>query len=124
MLGLPYAYVPLKVSMHSLHIAIGRVTGAFFFRRKRYNTILNARVPPYCDVLSPLSTITGAVNTLYFRENLLYGATTDVEDFSGPYHGWATIRRKAGSLSSETAGLRVLWPCHLRLNGASKALRL
>jgi shikimate 5-dehydrogenase len=80
MLGLPYAYVPLKVSMHSLHIAMAALR-ALSFLGANVTIPFKRQVPPYCDVLSPLSTITGAVNTLYFRENLLYGATTDVEGF-------------------------------------------
>jgi shikimate dehydrogenase len=79
-LGLPYAYVPLMAPSQSLHTVMGALRALSFLGA-------NVTIPhkhgvlPYCDILSPLSTVTGAVNTLYFRKNLLYGTTTDVEGF-------------------------------------------
>jgi shikimate dehydrogenase len=54
---------------------------AFSFSGANVTIPFKRHVLPFCDILSPLSTITGAVNTLYFRKNLLCGTTTDVEGF-------------------------------------------
>jgi shikimate dehydrogenase len=79
-LGLPYVYIPLAVKAAGLpHVmyALRSVSalGA--------NVTLphKQRVVHYCDVLSPLSYRLGTVNTLYFRDNLLHGTTTDPEGF-------------------------------------------
>jgi shikimate dehydrogenase len=79
-LGLPYAYVPLNVPTHGLHTAMAALR-ALSFIGANVTVPYKRRVLPYCDVLSPLSTVTGAVNTLYFHKNLLFGTTTDVEGF-------------------------------------------
>jgi shikimate dehydrogenase len=79
-LGLPYVYIPLAVKAGQLHQVIYalRSVGAL-----GANVTLphKQRASRYCDVLSPLSYRLGAVNTLYFRNNLLYGTTTDPEGF-------------------------------------------
>lgn len=79
-LGLPYVYVPLSVKAEGLrHViyALRSVSalGANVTLPHKQRTAL------YCDVLSPLSYRLGAVNTLYFRENMLHGTTTDPEGF-------------------------------------------
>jgi shikimate dehydrogenase len=79
-LGLPLAYVPLSVSSQGLHTALQA------FRECNFAGA-NVTIPhkqavlPYCDMLSPLSALTGTVNTLYFRNGLLHGTTTDWEGF-------------------------------------------
>ena len=79
-LELPYVYVPMPVRPERLHLAIAmlRAVGAL-----GANVTLphKQRAASFCDVLSPLSYRIGAVNTLYFRDTLLCGATTDPEGF-------------------------------------------
>src|SRR5271157_896480 len=75
-----YAYVPLMVPVRNFHTAMAALR-ALSFSGANVTIPFKRQVLPYCDVLSPLSTVTGAVNTLYFQNGLLYGATTDVEGF-------------------------------------------
>ena len=79
-LSLPYAYVPLTVPAHCLHTAMIALR-ALSFIGANVTIPHKKNVVPYCDIISPLSTVTGTVNTLYFRKNLLHGTTTDVEGF-------------------------------------------
>jgi shikimate dehydrogenase len=79
-LGLPYAYVPLHVPNCQLHTAMLALR-ALSFAGANVTVPYKKQVVPYCDVLTPLSTITGAVNTLYFKDGLIHGHTTDVEGF-------------------------------------------
>jgi shikimate dehydrogenase len=80
-LGLPFVYVPLVVDKQHLH-------GAVFGLRASSFAGANVTIPhkqavmPYCDVLSPLSQLTGTVNTLYMRDGLMHGTTTDWDGFS------------------------------------------
>jgi shikimate dehydrogenase len=79
-LGVGLAYVPLAVRPHELHTAVLSLRAAGFAGANV--TIPHKQaVVPYCDVLSPLSTLTGTVNTLYYKDNVLHGATTDWEGF-------------------------------------------
>ncbi|MDD5675190.1 MAG: shikimate dehydrogenase [Chitinivibrionales bacterium] len=77
---LPYAYVPLPVPPE----ALGPV---LFILRQCAFVGANVTIPhkqsvlPYCDDLSELARLTGAVNTLYFKNNLLCGDTTDAAGF-------------------------------------------
>jgi shikimate dehydrogenase len=79
-LNLPYAYVPLAVQGADLHQVIYalRATGAL-----GANVTLphKQRAATCCDVLSPLSHRLGTVNTLYFKDRLLCGTTTDPAGF-------------------------------------------
>ncbi len=79
-LGLSYAYVPLMVPVRNFHTAMAALR-ALSFSGANVTIPFKRQVLPYCDVLSPLSTVTGAVNTLYFQNGLLHGTTTDVEGF-------------------------------------------
>jgi shikimate dehydrogenase len=79
-LNLPYAYVPLPVSHEMLHSVLHTLR-ACNFAGANVTIPHKQHVVPYCDYLSPLSAITGAVNTLYFRNNLLCGTTTDAAGF-------------------------------------------
>ena len=79
-LDLPYCYIPLAVPPQSLH------TAAALFRSARFagaNVTIphKSAITHYCDRLSPLSEATGTVNTLYWENSLLCGATTDTEGF-------------------------------------------
>jgi shikimate 5-dehydrogenase len=102
-LGLPYAYVPLMVPAHCLHTAMIALR-ALSFIGANVTIPYKRHVLPYCDVLSPLSSATGTVNTLYFRKNLLHGTTTDVEGFfkalswmdHDPAHGHIVILGNGG----------------------------
>ena len=79
-LSLPYVYVPFPIRAEHFHhgIALLRSVNAL-----GANVTLphKQRAASYCDVLSPLSYRIGTVNTLFFRENLLCGTTTDPEGF-------------------------------------------
>jgi shikimate dehydrogenase len=79
-LGLPYVYIPLAVKAEGLPHVIYALRDVSALGA---NVTLpyKQRVASFCDVLSPLSYRLGTVNTLYFRGNLLYGATTDPEGF-------------------------------------------
>ncbi len=79
-LKLPYVYVPLGVSPENIHAAL--------FGLRALNFVgCNVTIPykqtvlPYCDVLSDISRVTGTCNTLYLKDNLLHGTTTDAQGF-------------------------------------------
>ncbi len=77
---LPLAYVPLGVMPESLHSVVhalracGCAGANVTIPHKR-------RIVHYCDAVSELSARTGTVNTLYFRDGLMHGTTTDPEGF-------------------------------------------
>jgi shikimate dehydrogenase len=79
-LGLPYVYIPLAVKAGQLHQVLFALRSVSALGA---NITLphKQRAAHFCDVLSPLSYRLGAVNTLYFRNNLLHGTTTDPEGF-------------------------------------------
>ena len=79
-LGLPLAYVPLPAPREHLHAAVIGMR-ACGFAGANVTIPHKQAVLPYCDVLSSLSNLTGTVNTLYFRNNLLHGTTTDWDGF-------------------------------------------
>jgi shikimate dehydrogenase len=79
-LNLNFAYVPFEVPPQGL----GKVIQAL---RSLKFAGANVTIPHkrnacnYCDIISPLSNVTGTVNTLYLKDGLLYGTTTDPEGF-------------------------------------------
>jgi shikimate dehydrogenase len=79
-LKLPFAYAPLPVREADLHqvIFMLRSTGAL-----GANVTLphKKRAASFCDLLSPLSQRLGTVNTLYFKDRMLCGTTTDPVGF-------------------------------------------
>ena len=79
-LCLDYVYIPLCVNESDIHTAMIALR-AFHFAGANVTIPYKRKILPYCDILSPLSEITGAVNTLYFRDGLMYGTTTDAEGF-------------------------------------------
>ena len=70
-LNIPLAYVPLSVRDDALHSAMAALH-AFAFAGANVTIPYKQRVLPYCDILSPMSTMTGSVNTLYFDKGLLH----------------------------------------------------
>jgi shikimate dehydrogenase len=69
-LGLPFVYIPLRVEPGHIHEAMAGLRAMNFFGANV--TIPHKQaVVPYCDILSPLSQLTGTVNTLYFKDNLM-----------------------------------------------------
>ncbi len=79
-LDLPFVYIPLAVEPDNLHTALHALR-ALGFAGANVTIPYKQAVLRYCDVLSDLSQITGTVNTLYFRDNLLHGTTTDAQGF-------------------------------------------
>jgi shikimate dehydrogenase len=77
-LGLPLAYVPLNVSAADLHAAV-QALRACGFAGANVTLPHKQAVLPFCDVVSPLSALSKTVNTLYFRDNILHGTSTDFE---------------------------------------------
>lgn len=80
-LGLPLAYVPLEVTGHGLHAAVQALRACGFAGANVTVPHKQAAVS-YCDAVSPLSALTGTVNTLYFCNTILHGTTTDWEGFA------------------------------------------
>ena len=78
--GLPFAYVPLGVHPHDLHLAVGAIR-ACGFAGANVTIPHKTAVIRYCDRVSPLSERIGAVNTLYLHEGMLWGTTTDPDGF-------------------------------------------
>jgi shikimate dehydrogenase len=79
-LGLPLAYVPLVVDKQNLASAVLGLR-AVSFAGANVTIPHKTAVVPYCDVISDLSSITGTVNTLFMKNGLLHGTTTDWEGF-------------------------------------------
>jgi shikimate dehydrogenase len=77
-LGLPLACVPLNVSAADLHAAV-QALRACGFAGANVTLPHKQAVLPFCDVVSPLSALSKTANTLYFRDNILHGTTTDFE---------------------------------------------
>jgi shikimate dehydrogenase len=78
--GLPFAYVPLPVAPSNLHAAVQALRDCGFVGANV--TIPHKRqVLHYCDSVSDISARIGAVNTLYFTDNMLCGTTTDPQGF-------------------------------------------
>ena len=84
-LNLPYAYIPLCVGKSDLHAAMLGLR-AFHFAGANVTIPYKTEVLPWCDIVSELSQLTHTVNTLYFKDDLLYGTTTDAEGFFGALH--------------------------------------
>ncbi|MFW5775062.1 MAG: shikimate dehydrogenase [Chitinivibrionales bacterium] len=79
-LNLPYVYIPLAVRPDNVHSALFALR-ALGFAGANVTIPYKQTVLRYCDVLSDLSRITGTCNTLYFKDNLLHGTTTDAIGF-------------------------------------------
>jgi shikimate dehydrogenase len=113
-LGLPYAYVPLPVDAAGLHTALWALR-AFSFVGANVTVPHKRAVVPYCDTVSPLSQLTGTVNTLSFANGVLHGTTTDWEGFEkalaamghDPAGGRAVILGNGGAARTLAFGFAV-----------------
>ncbi len=79
-LGLDYCYVPLGCEEDKLERLVSSLK-ALNFAGANVTIPYKSDVIPFCDELSPLSKITGTVNTLYMENNRLCGTTTDGDGF-------------------------------------------
>ncbi len=79
-LDLPYVYVPFEVQQADLQTVI-QALRAINFAGANVTVPYKSNVVPYCDTISELSQLTGAVNTLYMDNGKLCGTTTDAEGF-------------------------------------------
>lgn len=77
---LPFVYVPLCVAHESLPMLVHSLR-AVNFAGANVTIPFKRAVIPYCDTISELSRLTGTVNTLVMRHDLLHGTTTDAEGF-------------------------------------------
>lgn len=79
-LGMPFVYIPLGVRPGALHNAVYALR-AVSALGANVTLPYKQSIVAFCDVLAPLASRLGTVNTLYFKGGLLYGATTDPEGF-------------------------------------------
>jgi shikimate dehydrogenase len=79
-LNLDYSYIPLGVKPEKLEVLV-EVIRALNFAGANVTIPFKQDIIKYCDEISPLSKITGAVNTLYFKGDKLCGTTTDADGF-------------------------------------------
>ena len=77
---LPYTYVPLKTGKSDLRSVIKSLR-ACGFAGANVTIPHKQHVVDCCDKISLLSEKTGTVNTLYFKDDILCGTTTDSEGF-------------------------------------------
>jgi len=78
--GCDLAYVPLPVAPADLHAAIHGLR-ACGFAGANVTIPHKQAVLPYCDRVTDLCARIGAVNTLWMRDGLLWGTTTDPAGF-------------------------------------------
>jgi shikimate dehydrogenase len=79
-MGLDIVYIPLCVKECDFHTAVNALR-TFKFIGANVTIPYKQKIIPCCDVISPLSEKTGAVNTVFFRDGLMHGTTTDAEGF-------------------------------------------
>lgn len=79
-LGLNLVYVPIPVPPQSLHSVIHTIRTCGF-TGGNVTIPHKEHVPYYCDHVSDLSKKTGTVNTLYVKNGVLNGTTTDFAGF-------------------------------------------
>lgn len=80
-LKLDYVYLPFGVSSEKLSVLLDMLR-AVSFVGCNVTIPYKSAVVPFCDELSPLSQLTGTVNTLYHTaEGKLCGTTTDADGF-------------------------------------------
>ncbi len=79
-LGLDFCYIPLGVKEEKLNSLIETMR-SLNFAGANVTIPHKSSVIPFCDEISPLSELTGTVNTLYFRDDKLCGTTTDADGF-------------------------------------------
>jgi shikimate dehydrogenase len=78
--GVNGAYIPMPVSPSQLPFVVYALRSMGFLGA---NVTIphKQRIIPYCDRLTEAAAGTGAVNTLFFRDGMLWGDTTDAEGF-------------------------------------------
>jgi len=74
-LGLPYAYIPLRVESRAFHSAVYALRSGM--AGANVTIPHKERALRFCDEVSGLSAAVGAVNTLYLKDGRLCGTTTD-----------------------------------------------
>lgn len=79
-LGLNFVYIPVSVPVNAVHTAAFAIR-SFGFAGANVTIPHKQQILNYCDTLSDLSKKTGTVNTLFMRDGLIHGTTTDYEGF-------------------------------------------
>lgn len=93
-LGLDLAYVPLPTKPENLMDAV-KGFRAMGFRGANVTIPHKTEIGQYLDALDPIAELTGSVNTLYWKEGLLRGTTTD------PFGALENIRRTGFKLDDK-----------------------
>ncbi|MGM0442852.1 MAG: shikimate dehydrogenase [Fibrobacterota bacterium] len=75
-----YVYIPLGVGEQDLKGLLNSLR-ALNFAGANVTIPFKTAVIPFCDTLSPLSKLTGTVNTLVYSDGSLHGTTTDGAGF-------------------------------------------
>ena len=75
-LNLDYTYIPLGIKPEALSGLISTLR-SLEFAGANVTIPYKSSILVHCDKVSELSQLTGTVNTLYYKENCLYGTTTD-----------------------------------------------
>lgn len=78
--GIDFAYVPLRVRAEDLKTAVEALR-IFNFRGANVTLPHKQAIIPYLDVISDISRLMGAVNTVVNENGRLIGTTTDPEGF-------------------------------------------
>ena len=97
-LGLPFVYVPLKVAKQELSSVLLGLRACKGFAGGNVTIPHKSGVLPFCDVISPLSRLTGTVNTLYMHDGLLHATTTDWDGFLRAM-AWMNFDLKGSSIA-------------------------
>ncbi|MGM0462268.1 MAG: shikimate dehydrogenase [Fibrobacterota bacterium] len=79
-LGLDYVYVPLGCGENDLDTLVHALRG-IGFAGANVTIPFKSKIIPLCDSISPLSEMTGTVNTLSYSDGKLHGTTTDGAGF-------------------------------------------
>lgn len=85
-LGIDHVYIPLPVEPANLQKAVEGFR-AMGFLGANVTIPHKTEIGQYLDALDPIAQLTGSVNTLYWKDNLLRGTTTD------PFGALENLRR-------------------------------
>lgn len=107
-LQLNAVYVPLSCAKDQIGELVAGLR-AVRFLGANVTLPFKEAVVPFVDELSPISSFMGSVNTLYWKDDRLYGTTTD------PYGALRNLREHQGSLADRHIAL-------LGNGGAARAL--
>ncbi len=120
---LDIAYVPLPVAPERLHAAVQAIRACGFVGA-------NVTVPHkrqalhWCDMISAESAAIGAVNTLYVRDGLLCGATTDAEGFFRAVARVDSTAVEGNVVMLGNGGVARTVACALAVRGTCRSLTL